>query len=153
MEISRAAARCALLDAIKQLEEVVPTMDFEEQITLQAITPHMHSFKTTVGREVRITTTLLKLCLMNIGQLWFASLHCVHHWSMVSFSASILCLVLVEELTSRQVRVIAGEMVCRSYSRASLTLTYYIQGVNLQEDFGFAPSTLVYQGVLDPSSA
>lgn len=99
METSRADARIALLDAIKQLEEVVPTMDFEEQITLQAITPYMHSFKTTVGRE-----------------LWFASLHCVHHWSMV--------------------RVIAGEM-----------------GINLQEDFGFAPSTLVYQGVLDPSSA
>jgi len=99
MESSRTSARTALLDAIKQLEEIVPTMDFEEQITLQAVTPFMHSFKTTVGRE-----------------LWFASLHCVHHWSMV--------------------RVIAGEM-----------------GINLQEDFGFAPSTLVYQGVLDPSSA
>jgi hypothetical protein len=56
MEISRADARSALLDAITKMEEVVPTMDFEEQITLQAITPYMHSFKTTVGREVRIIT-------------------------------------------------------------------------------------------------
>jgi len=54
MESSRTSARTALLDAIKQLEEIVPTMDFEEQITLQAVTPFMHSFKTTVGREVRI---------------------------------------------------------------------------------------------------
>lgn len=61
MEISRADARSALLDAIKQLEEVVLTMDFEEQITLQAITPHMHSFKTTVGREVRITCDLFEI--------------------------------------------------------------------------------------------
>ncbi|KJA25997.1 hypothetical protein HYPSUDRAFT_36852 [Hypholoma sublateritium FD-334 SS-4] len=92
METSIAGARKALLDTIKQLECVVPTMDFDEEITLQAITPHMHSFKTTTGRE-----------------LWFASLHCVHHWSMV--------------------RVIAGEM-----------------GIELDPDFGFAPSTLVYQG-------
>jgi len=91
METSIAGARKALLDTIKQLENVIPTMDFDEEITLQAITPYMHSFNTTAGRE-----------------LWFASLHCVHHWSMV--------------------RVIAGEM-----------------GIELDPDFGFAPSTLVYQ--------
>ncbi|CAA7264735.1 unnamed protein product [Cyclocybe aegerita] len=91
METSREGARAALLEAVDQLEEVVPTMDFNEQVTLQAITPYMHSFQSTLGRE-----------------MWFASLHCVHHWSMV--------------------RVIAGEM-----------------GIKLSEDFGFAPSTLVYQ--------
>ncbi|KAH9487116.1 FK506-binding protein 5 [Psilocybe cubensis] len=91
MENSIDGARSALLDAVKQLEEVVPAVNFDEEISLHAITPYMHSFKTTIGRE-----------------LWFASLHCVHHWSMV--------------------RVIAGEL-----------------GIQLAEDFGFAPSTLVYQ--------
>ena len=67
MESSRTSARTALLDAIKQLEEIVPTMDFEEQITLQAVTPFMHSFKTTVGREVRINILFsLKYCLKNV---------------------------------------------------------------------------------------
>jgi hypothetical protein len=61
METSRASARTALLDAIKQLEEVVPTVDFEEQVTLQAVTPFMHFFKTTVGREVRVAFHFVKL--------------------------------------------------------------------------------------------
>jgi len=91
METSRADARTALMDTIKQLEKVIPTTNFQEQISLHAITPHLHSFQTTIGRE-----------------LWFASLHCVHHWSMV--------------------RVIAAEL-----------------GLKLTDDFGFAPSTLVYQ--------
>ncbi|PPQ63507.1 hypothetical protein CVT24_004735 [Panaeolus cyanescens] len=97
METSREGARNALLDTIKQLDAIVPTVDFDETITLQAVTPHLHTFSTTVGREV-----------------WFASLHCVHHWSMV--------------------RVIAGEL-----------------GIKLTEDFGFAPSTLVYQGEVQQS--
>ncbi|KAF8203247.1 hypothetical protein BJ912DRAFT_842448 [Pholiota molesta] len=91
METSLDGARKALRETINQLENVIPTVDFDEEITLQAVTPHLHSFKTTLGRE-----------------LWFASLHCVHHWSMV--------------------RVVAGEM-----------------GIQLASDFGFAPSTLVYQ--------
>lgn len=91
METSRASAKEALLEAIRQLEEVVPTADTNAPITLHAVTPHMQEFQSTFGRE-----------------LWFASLHCVHHWSMV--------------------RVIAGEM-----------------NIKLTEDFGFAPSTLVYQ--------
>ncbi|KDR84800.1 hypothetical protein GALMADRAFT_233169 [Galerina marginata CBS 339.88] len=98
MESSLDEARAALLEAIKQLEDAVPTANFDDEISLQAVTPYMHSFKTTIGRE-----------------LWFASLHCVHHWSMV--------------------RVIASEM-----------------GIQLTEDFGFAPSTLVYQGELNRRS-
>ncbi|TFK20160.1 hypothetical protein FA15DRAFT_673771 [Coprinopsis marcescibilis] len=92
MEISRAGARTALLETLRLLEDVVPNAQLDEPITLQAITPYMHEFKTTFGRE-----------------LWFASLHCVHHWSMV--------------------RVIVGEI-----------------GIKLADDFGFAPSTLVYRG-------
>jgi hypothetical protein len=91
METSRADARTALMDTIEQLEKAIPTINFQEQISLHAVTPHLHSFQTTIGRE-----------------LWFASLHCVHHWSMV--------------------RVIVGEL-----------------GLKLTDDFGFAPSTLVYQ--------
>ncbi|TFK41348.1 hypothetical protein BDQ12DRAFT_679310 [Crucibulum laeve] len=91
METSRSSARQTLQETIKQLEELTPGINMDEPILLHAVTPHMQEFKTTFGRE-----------------LWFASLHCVHHWSMV--------------------RVIAGEL-----------------NVKLSEDFGFAPSTLVYQ--------
>ncbi|KAF9459457.1 hypothetical protein BDZ94DRAFT_1268226 [Collybia nuda] len=91
MESSRTAAREALMETIRQLEAVVPTAQMNTPITLHAVTPHLQEFQTTFGRE-----------------LWFAGLHCVHHWSMV--------------------RVIAGEL-----------------NVQLTDDFGFAPSTLVYQ--------
>ena len=91
MESSRSAAREALLETITQLEKTVPTARMSLPLTLQAVTPDLQEFQTTFGRE-----------------LWFAALHCVHHWSMV--------------------RVIAGEM-----------------DVQLPDDFGFAPSTLVYQ--------
>ena len=52
METSRADARTALMDTIKQLEKVIPSTNFQEQISLHAITPHLHSFQTTIGREV-----------------------------------------------------------------------------------------------------
>jgi len=92
MEISRTVAREAFLELIQQLEAIVPTVQMNAPITLNAVTPHVQQFETTFGRE-----------------LWFAALHCVHHWSMV--------------------RVIAGEF-----------------NVQLTDDFGFAPSTLVHQG-------
>ncbi|KAF8740644.1 hypothetical protein AX14_007781 [Amanita brunnescens Koide BX004] len=91
MESSRSAARESIQDTIKQLAELVPRANMEDPLTLQAVTPFLQEFQTTFGRE-----------------LWFAALHCVHHWSMV--------------------RVIAGEM-----------------GITLSDDFGFAPSTLIYQ--------
>jgi len=92
MEQDREAARAALVETIKRLEEVVPSADPDAPIKLQAVTPFLQEFNTSFGRE-----------------LWFAGLHCVHHWSMV--------------------RVIAGEL-----------------NIKLEDDFGFAPSTLVYQG-------
>ncbi|KAF6766205.1 hypothetical protein DFP72DRAFT_865889 [Ephemerocybe angulata] len=109
METSLSGAREALLATIKQLEDAVPAANLDQPLTLHAITPHMHEFKSTFGRE-----------------LWFASLHCVHHWSMV--------------------RVIAGELVSVNVSLLAVNLnTKLEQGITLQEDFGFAPSTLVYQ--------
>ncbi|KAJ6604320.1 hypothetical protein DFH09DRAFT_1242342 [Mycena vulgaris] len=92
MEQQRDAARNALLETIRHLEEIVPGADPSTPLTLQAVTPYLQEFDTSFGRE-----------------LWFAGLHCVHHWSMV--------------------RVIAGELK-----------------IKLADDFGFAPSTLVYQG-------
>jgi len=92
MEQDRHAARAALLETIRHLEEVVPGADASTPLTLQAVTPFLQEFDTSFGRE-----------------LWFAGLHCVHHWSMI--------------------RVIAGEL-----------------NITLADDFGFAPSTLVFQG-------
>ncbi|KAJ7169546.1 hypothetical protein C8R46DRAFT_1162348 [Mycena filopes] len=92
MEQDRHAARAALLETITHLDELVPGADASTPLTLQAVTPFLQEFDTSFGRE-----------------LWFASLHCVHHWSMV--------------------RVIAGEL-----------------NIKLADDFGFAPSTLVYHG-------
>ncbi|KAK7058293.1 hypothetical protein VNI00_001924 [Paramarasmius palmivorus] len=92
MESSRAAAKEKLTETIQKLGEISGTVDWDAPVQLHAITPYEQNMRSSLGRE-----------------LWFASLHCVHHWSMV--------------------RVIAGEL-----------------GITLSEDFGFAPSTLVYQG-------
>ena len=83
METSRADARTALMDTIKQLEKVIPTVNFQEQISLHAVTPHLHTFQTTIGREVSNKISVASF-FSNVEQLWFTSLHCVHHWSMVS---------------------------------------------------------------------
>ncbi|KAH0590383.1 hypothetical protein H2248_000538 [Termitomyces sp. 'cryptogamus'] len=94
MEHNRSAARTALMEAIQQLDTHVPQAQMDTPMTLHAVTPDLQEFQTTFGRE-----------------LWFAGLHCVHHWSMVRF--------------------IAGEL-----------------NIQLTDDFGFAPSTLIYQGKL-----
>ncbi|KAG2368171.1 hypothetical protein BDR07DRAFT_1349708 [Suillus spraguei] len=92
MENNLSEAREALKQVISRVKEVVPTVNLDLPLTLNAVTPFMQTFETTFGRE-----------------LWFAGLHAVHHWSMV--------------------RVIAGEL-----------------GIKLNDDFGFAPSTLIYKG-------
>ncbi|CAL1696431.1 unnamed protein product [Somion occarium] len=86
------AAKEALEGIVAQLEKVVPSASLNETLTLHAVTPYPQIVQTTFGRE-----------------LWFGSLHAIHHWSMI--------------------RVIAGEL-----------------GITLEDSFGFAPSTLVYQG-------
>ncbi|PFH49224.1 hypothetical protein AMATHDRAFT_63606 [Amanita thiersii Skay4041] len=91
MESSRSSAKESLTETIEQLGKVIPMANSSDVLTLHAVTPFLQEFQTTFGRE-----------------LWFAALHCVHHWSMV--------------------RVIAGEM-----------------NIKLSDDFGFAPSTLIYQ--------
>ncbi|KZP32224.1 hypothetical protein FIBSPDRAFT_848592 [Athelia psychrophila] len=91
MEANLTDARDALKVMITRLEEVVPTVTMTTPITLHAITPHMQTMQTTFGRE-----------------LWFSSLHAVHHWSMV--------------------RVIAGEMNIKlhvDFGFAPSTLVYH----------------------------
>ncbi|EGN92069.1 hypothetical protein SERLA73DRAFT_191646 [Serpula lacrymans var. lacrymans S7.3] len=90
METSLGSARDSLKDAISRLEDIVPKTSLEQPMTLNAVTPFMQTLETTFGRE-----------------LWFASLHAVHHWSMV--------------------RVIAGEMditLQDSFGFAPSTLMY-----------------------------
>ncbi|KAJ7630627.1 hypothetical protein FB45DRAFT_978918 [Roridomyces roridus] len=89
MEGGKQAARDALAATIQRLDQIIPRADASTRLTLQALCP------AALTHWPR--------------QLWFAALHCVHHWSMV--------------------RVIAGEL-----------------NIKLASDFGFAPSTLVYQG-------
>ncbi len=54
METCRSSAKEALLEAIRQLEDLVLTADMKAPITLQAVTPHLSEFQSTFGREVRI---------------------------------------------------------------------------------------------------
>ncbi|KDQ20549.1 hypothetical protein BOTBODRAFT_100738 [Botryobasidium botryosum FD-172 SS1] len=91
METSLEAARHAFEETKKWLEHDALRVDLEEPITLNAVTPYPQVLQTTYGRE-----------------LWFVSLHAIHHWSMV--------------------RVIAAEM-----------------GLEVEETFGVAPSTMAYR--------
>ena len=52
METSRSTAREAFLEVIEQLEAVVPTVQMNQPLTLNAVTPHLQQFETTFGREV-----------------------------------------------------------------------------------------------------
>lgn len=89
METSRTAACEALSSTILRLQDLLMTceegdetgrrfitvqgrrVDLDESITLNAVTPTMQAFQTSFGRE-----------------LWFSSLHAVHHWSMIRAIAS-----------------------------------------------------------------
>lgn len=56
METSRVLAKNVLMETIAKLDEVLPTANPDEGMSLNAVTPHMHTFKTSIGREVN------KLC-------------------------------------------------------------------------------------------
>ena len=85
MESSREAARDALNATIEQLKEIVPNARMTDPITLHAITPYPQAVQTTFGREVLyIHDVDLQSFEFHNPQLWFAGLHAVHHWSMVS---------------------------------------------------------------------
>ncbi|CAL1696432.1 unnamed protein product [Somion occarium] len=86
METSRQAAKEALEGIVAQLEKVVPSASLNETLTLHAVTPYPQIVQTTFGRE-----------------LWFGSLHAIHHWSMI--------------------RVIAGELVSDLFAFAIVPRT------------------------------
>jgi len=71
METSLAAARQAFEETKEWLEHDALQIDLEEPITLNAVTPYPQALQTTYGRE-----------------LWFVSLHAIHHWSMVRVIAA-----------------------------------------------------------------
>lgn len=83
MESSRHAARNCLTETMAKLDETIPAANPDDEVTLNAVTPHLHAFKSTVGREVWMNTFIYSAKLNIPSQVWFASLHCVHHWSMV----------------------------------------------------------------------
>lgn len=63
METSKSAARQSLLDGIARLEDVVPKVNMDQIMTLNAVTPFLQSYQTTFGREVR--TVLPQVSYMN----------------------------------------------------------------------------------------
>ncbi|KAF8334291.1 uncharacterized protein EI90DRAFT_3153595 [Cantharellus anzutake] len=71
VETSISRAREELLGLIDRLKNVVPTVPLDEPVTLHAVTPFPAVMQTTFGRE-----------------LWFTSLHAIHHWSMIRVIAA-----------------------------------------------------------------
>lgn len=53
MESNLSEAREALKQAISRVNAVVPTVNLDTPLTLNAVTPFMQTFETTFGREVR----------------------------------------------------------------------------------------------------
>ncbi|KAF9270488.1 hypothetical protein L218DRAFT_952601 [Marasmius fiardii PR-910] len=80
METSRAAARELLTETMQNLGDLPNTANWNAPLELHAITPYEHRMRSSLGRE-----------------LWFASLHCVHHWSMVRVIMGELGITLSED--------------------------------------------------------
>jgi hypothetical protein len=92
METSRDAARQALSETAERLRKL-KVQDVDQEMILDAITPYPQTFKTSIGREVSWCSPYrrsLQYLNLSITQLWFGSLHAIHHWSMVSQSWFIL---------------------------------------------------------------
>ncbi|PVG02123.1 hypothetical protein CPB86DRAFT_866288 [Serendipita vermifera] len=78
MENSCSAAVQALQDTIARLKQL-KVNDIDEELTLDAITPYPQVLKSSIGRE-----------------LWFGSLHAIHHWSMVRVVAGEMASTLID---------------------------------------------------------
>lgn len=59
METSRSSAKDALEECVERLERVVPKTKKDDEVVLNAVTPHMQTFRTTFGREVSFSFFLL----------------------------------------------------------------------------------------------
>jgi len=71
IETSISEARETLSDLVNRLKVIVPTIPLDKPVTLHAVTPFPAVMGTSFGRE-----------------LWFASLHAIHHWSMIRVIAA-----------------------------------------------------------------
>jgi len=71
IETSVSEARETLSDLVDRLKVIVPTIPLDKPVTLRAVTPFPASMQTSFGRE-----------------LWFTSLHAIHHWSMIRVIAA-----------------------------------------------------------------
>ena len=69
METSRAAAREALEECVERLEGLVPKTKKDEVVVLNAVTPHMQTFRTSFGREVSFLGLDLGKMRMGEGML------------------------------------------------------------------------------------
>lgn len=58
MESNLSAAREALLETVTWIENVVPGINLNEPVTLNAVTPHAQVFGSSFGREVSIEVYL-----------------------------------------------------------------------------------------------
>jgi len=81
VESSRAAARAAYEATISKLETLIPAIHLDDPMLLSADTPNTVAVKTSVGRE-----------------LWFTTLHAVHHWSMIRVICAELKLTVDDNL-------------------------------------------------------
>jgi hypothetical protein len=105
MEQERDAARNALLETIKHLEEVVPRANPSAPLTLQAVTPYLQEFDTSFGREVspRVTSDWAQLIVYSFGS---------RHFTVCIIGQWFALLLLIDAVPKPfQVRVIAGELV------------------------------------------
>lgn len=59
METARAAAREALEDTKQQLANLIPRVQINAPLTLNAITPYEQTFQSSIGREVCLFWTSL----------------------------------------------------------------------------------------------
>ena len=58
METGRIPAREALEDTKQRLADLIPHMQLNAPLTLNAVTPYEQTFQSTVGREVRLLSSI-----------------------------------------------------------------------------------------------
>ncbi|KAL0579798.1 hypothetical protein V5O48_002209 [Marasmius crinis-equi] len=99
METDLGAARETLIETIKQLGDMANKTEWNAPVVLRAITPYDQEMQSTLGREVvyHYTRSRSPFLTLEVRQLWFASLHCVHHWSMVRVIAGEMGITLSED--------------------------------------------------------
>lgn len=73
METSSSEAKKGILDSIDRIEKLLPNVELNTPLTLQAITPYLHAYETSFGREV----VLSALTSINPGRSHLAVMVCL----------------------------------------------------------------------------